>query len=65
MMIIAINFSRIKSKEAAEWCASQGLDITDIAVQWSLALEQIPTTLISTANPENMRRSVLTLIILA
>jgi len=49
---------KIKSKEAAEWCASQGLDITDIAVQWSLALEQIPTTLISTANPENMRRNI-------
>jgi len=46
------------SAEAAAWCQEQGHDITDISVLWSLAMEQIPTTLISTANPVNMARNI-------
>ena len=50
------HFYRKASAEAAAWCREQGHDITDISVLWSLAMEQIPTTLISTANPVNMAR---------
>lgn len=41
-------------KKAAEYCASKGTDIAKLAVQYSTCNEQIPTTLISTANPNNM-----------
>ena len=44
--------------EAAKWCTEQGEDITDISVLWSLARADLPTTLISTANPDNMARSL-------
>ena len=47
---------REASKEAAKYVADQGEDITDIAVLWTLALENIPTTLISTASVVNMTR---------
>ena len=47
---------REASKEAAKYVADQGEDITDIAVLWTLALENIPTTLISTASVVNMSR---------
>jgi len=46
------------SKEAAKYVADQGEDITDIAVLWTLALENIPTTLISTASVVNMTRNL-------
>ena len=53
---LSLHFYRKASAEAAAWCQEQGHDITDISVLWSLAMEQIPTTLISTANPVNMAR---------
>lgn len=41
-------------KRAAEYCASQGTDIAKLAIQYSTSNEQIPTTLVSTATPDNM-----------
>lgn len=41
-------------KQAAEYCASRGADIAKLAVQYSTAREEIPTTLVSTANPSNI-----------
>ena len=43
-------------KDAALYCQGQGEDITDLAILWSLTLKNIPTTLISTANINNMMR---------
>ncbi|MUT65289.1 aldo/keto reductase [Paenibacillus sp. NEAU-GSW1] len=43
--------------EAAEFCAKQGVDIAKLAMQYSTANERIPTTLVSTANPDNIRRN--------
>ncbi|XEC93383.1 aldo/keto reductase [Paenibacillus tarimensis] len=45
-------------KQAAEYCASRGADIAKLAVQFSARDERIPTTLVSTANPENIRNNV-------
>ncbi|MCC3372007.1 aldo/keto reductase [Cohnella sp. REN36] len=44
-------------RRAAEHCASKGVDIARLAVQFSTSNEQIPTTLVSTANPENIRKN--------
>lgn len=41
-------------KKAAEYCALRGADIARLAVQFSTANERIPTTLVSTANPDNI-----------
>jgi aryl-alcohol dehydrogenase-like predicted oxidoreductase len=41
-------------KQAADYCASQGEDIAKLAVQFSTRNPQIPTTLVSTANPANI-----------
>ncbi|WP_373231141.1 aldo/keto reductase [Cohnella sp.] len=46
-------------KRAAEHCASKGQDIAKLAVQYSTASERIPTTLVSTANPDNIRNNAL------
>ena len=45
-------------KKAAEFSQSSGHDITDLAVLWTLALAEIPTTLISTASSINMERNL-------
>lgn len=45
-------------KKAAEHCASRGADITKLAVQYSTANDRIPTTLVSTANPDNIRKNI-------
>ncbi|MGN7455429.1 aldo/keto reductase [Paenibacillus pasadenensis] len=44
-------------KRAAELCASKGTEIAKLAIQYSVANESIPTTLVSTANPDNIRRN--------
>lgn len=44
-------------KRAAEHCASKGQDIAKLAVQYSTSNERIPTTLVSTANPDNIRNN--------
>ncbi|GAS80610.1 aldo/keto reductase [Paenibacillus amylolyticus] len=40
--------------KAARFCAEQGSDIAKLAVQFSTANEQIPTTLVSSANQRNI-----------
>ncbi|UQZ32275.1 aldo/keto reductase [Paenibacillus sp. PK3_47] len=51
--------SRLKAacRQAAEHCASRGSDIAKLAVQYSTAHEGIPTTLVSTANPDNIAKN--------
>lgn len=44
--------------QAAAYCRSKGADISKLAVQFTLANPDIPTTLVSTANPDNIRRNV-------
>lgn len=44
-------------KRAAELCASRGQDVAKLAVQYSTSNERIPTTLVSTANPDNIRNN--------
>lgn len=41
-------------RQAANLCAERGTDIAKLAVQFSTANERIPTTLVSTANPDNI-----------
>lgn len=43
---------------AAEFCSSQGISISRLALQFSSQNPDIPTTLFSTANPERVRRNV-------
>ncbi len=43
---------------AAAFCREQGVDIAQLAVQFSLRNRDIHSTLIGTANPDNMRRNV-------
>ncbi|MFC5651846.1 aldo/keto reductase [Paenibacillus solisilvae] len=44
-------------KQAAEFCEQNGADISKLAVQFSTANPLIPTTLVSTANPENIHKN--------
>ncbi|QCT03639.1 oxidoreductase, aldo/keto reductase family protein [Paenibacillus algicola] len=44
-------------RRAAEYCKTQGMDIAKLALQFSTSNEDIPTTLVSTANPGNIRRN--------
>ncbi|WP_168123713.1 aldo/keto reductase [Paenibacillus sp. HB172176] len=44
--------------QAALFCAEQGADIAQLAVQFSTSNERVPTTLVSTANPSNIRNNV-------
>ncbi len=43
---------------AAAFCREQGVDIAQLAVQFSLRNRDIHSTLIGSANPDNMRRNV-------
>lgn len=45
-------------KEAADYCAKQGESIAKLAIQFSTSNEHIPTTLVSTANPDNIRSNI-------
>jgi len=45
-------------KAAAEYCESQGVNISTLANAFSLANEDIPTTLVSTASLERMKSNV-------
>ena len=41
--------------KAVEYCKEQGTSIEKLAVQFAVSREDIPTTLISTANPDRIR----------
>lgn len=45
-------------RAAVEFCQREGVDIVKLAVQFCIAHPGIATTLIGTANPENIRRNV-------
>lgn len=45
-------------RKAAEHCDRRGSDIAKLAVQFATANPEIPTTLVSTANPDNMRQNI-------
>lgn len=44
------------ARRAAEHCASRGLDLAKLALQFSLANPDITTTVAGSANPENIRK---------
>ncbi len=44
------------ARQAAELCASRGVDIAQLALQFSLANEDITTTVSGSANPDNIRK---------
>jgi aryl-alcohol dehydrogenase-like predicted oxidoreductase len=44
------------ARKAAELCASHGVDIAQLALQFSLANEDITTTVSGSANPDNIRK---------
>jgi L-galactose dehydrogenase len=46
-------------KKVAAYCAAKGIDIAKLAVQFSTGNERIPTTLVSTANPDNIVNNAL------
>jgi len=45
-------------RRATELCRSRGVDIVKLAVQFAVAHPDIATTVIGTANPDNMRRNI-------
>lgn len=45
-------------KRAALFCEQQGTPIAKLAVQYSTSRPDIPTTLVSTANPDNMMQNI-------
>ncbi|HEV8497550.1 MAG TPA: aldo/keto reductase [Gemmatimonadaceae bacterium] len=46
------------ARRAIEYCASVGADIAKLAVQFAVAHPDIATTLVGSANPDNIRRNV-------
>ena len=44
------------ARRAAQHCSKQGVDIAQLAVQFSLANEDITTTVAGSANPDNIRK---------
>ena len=43
-------------RRAADHCAAQGVDIAQLALQYSLANEDMATCIVGSANPENVRK---------
>lgn len=43
--------------QAARRCRERGIDLPKLAIQFSVSNEAIPTTLVSTARPDNIRRN--------
>jgi aryl-alcohol dehydrogenase-like predicted oxidoreductase len=46
------------ARRAAEHCASRGVDIAQLALQYSIANEDLTTCIVGSANPENVRNWV-------
>ncbi len=42
-------------KKAADYCASQGVDIAQLALQYSIANRSMATCIVGSANPENVK----------
>jgi L-galactose dehydrogenase len=45
-------------QKAVEYCAAKGVDIVELAVQYSCSHPDIATTLVSTARPKNIRDNI-------
>ncbi len=45
-------------KQAAQYCAAQGTNISKLALQFSSQHPEIPTTMFSSANPDSVKRNV-------
>ena len=45
-------------RKAAEFCQAHGIDLSKLAIQYSIANEAIPTTLVGTANPDNLVKNI-------
>lgn len=45
-------------KRAVDFCKVRGLDLAELALQFSLLNEQVATTIIGTARPESIRKNV-------
>jgi L-galactose dehydrogenase len=45
-------------RRSVEYCESIGADIVKLAVQYSISHPEIATTLVGTANPENIRKNI-------
>ena len=46
------------AKKAADYCASKGVDIAQLAVQYSIANEDMTTCVVGSANPNNVKKWV-------
>ncbi|CAH3024773.1 unnamed protein product [Porites evermanni] len=49
---------RSKCKEAAEFCQAEGVDISKLALYFTLDVNNIPTTLVSTASIGNLQKNI-------
>ena len=49
---------KVACLKAAEYCRSKGADIAELGLQFALANPKIHTTLMGTANPENVKKNV-------
>jgi aryl-alcohol dehydrogenase-like predicted oxidoreductase len=47
---------RAVARRAAEHCTARGVDIAQLALQYSLAREDMATCIVGSANPENVKR---------
>lgn len=45
-------------KKAAEFCEGKGADLAKLAVQYAVSNERVPTTLVSTASPINIKKNI-------
>ncbi len=45
-------------RKAVDFCREQGIDIVELAVQFAVANPQIATTLVGSANPDNIRSNI-------
>lgn len=46
------------AKRAVEFCQAAGVDLVKLAIQFAVAQPAIATTLVGSANPENIRRNI-------
>lgn len=54
----ASNYIKEACKEAAVYCTAHGVDISKLAMHFSLSNEEIPTTLVSTASLERLKDNI-------
>ena len=54
----ATDLVRSTCRAAADHCAARGVDIAQLALQFSLANEDMATCVVGSANPENVRKWV-------